>query len=230
MTERPIPFSAPMVRAILGNRKTMTRRAVKPQPDVVTMDGRGGKCESRAFVDNKKLRRIPQSPLDKGDLVLKEINCPYGKPGDRLWVRESFWECGRWEQDYGAPGSCDVAGKYWKRFGAWSFDEDLLIQIPGNVWRRIPSMFMPHRLARIFLPIVSVRVELLNGISDADLKAEGIDQVRKEWSQRGNFCEILTDRELFAVLWDSLNGEGSWAKNPWVWVVEFRRLEKGEQP
>lgn len=218
MTERPILFSAPMVRAILNGSKTMTRRAIKPQPFTV-QELSDGTWES--------------SPDGGFDVGVKKLKCPYGEPGDRLWVRESFWEAGRWEPDYGAPGSGDVSGKYWKKFGARCFDEDLLIPLPGQEWRRIPSIHMPRVASRILLEISSTRIERLKAISQQDAKSEGVDQVRGEWAHHPDFRgwgHTVTDREVFEMLWNIINGDESWDANPYVWVVEFRRVPKGEQP
>lgn len=232
MTERPILFSAPMVRGLLNGSKTMTRRVVKPQPFAV-QELSDGTWES--------------SPDGGFDVGVKRLKCPYGLPGDRLWVRESFWECGRWEPDYGEPGSGDGAGKYWKAFGAWSFDADLCTPISGNIWRRIPSIHMPRRRSRILLEVVSTRIERLCAISEVDAIAEGALSVRSEEWDRKFFpawkaaCDMAcsdgerpplgpSPKRTFLALWESINGNGSWIANPWVWVVEFRRLKEVAQP
>lgn len=187
MAERPILFSAPMVRAILNGTKTQTRRVVKPQP-VAT---RGSKKPWCSIED-----------------LLK--TCPYGQPGDRLWVRESGWErpertprmmregADTWEPYYyDADGWIDEDHADFKRWG----------------FRRRPSIHMPRWASRIDLEITAVRVERLQDISEPDAKAEGVDP------------QFLLARTGFVSLWESINGTASWDENPWVWVIEFKRVK-----
>lgn len=170
MTERPILFSAPMVRAILAGTKTQTRRVVK--------GNLGAICKGN----------IP--------LVADISRCPYGQPGDRLWCRETWGEhCSNKSIVYRAD------------FGAGEFD-------PVNRWR--PSIHMPRIASRILLEIESVRVERLNDISRGDAMAEGCPFP--------NMASGPDPRKWYSGLWDEINGAGSWAANPWVWVVEFRRV------
>lgn len=199
--ERPILMSGPMVRAILDGRKTQTRRVVKPQP---------------TFVNAEALYVIQEFP----DEPHREIDCPYGKVGDRLWVKETF--CTPFT--IGAPGQGQKI-----RFRA-SHVED------GFTYKWRPSIFMPRWASRITLEIVSVRVERLQHISEEDAIAEGVEPLRKlapqmphHWksyrlSGDGTFCEA-TAWDSYRTLWESINGNGSWAANPWVWVVEFKRVE-----
>jgi hypothetical protein len=151
MKERPILFSAPMVRAILDGRKTQTRRVIKEK----LMRGEG------AHVNN----------------------CQYGKPGDRLWVRETFCY-----HDY-------LARYLYKADG-----------VTGVKWK--PSIFMPRIASRIMLEITGIRVERLQDISEEDAIAEG-------WPKSSDW---------YRSLWESINGQGSWVLNPWVWVIEFMVL------
>lgn len=158
--ERPIMFSAPMVRAILAGRKTQTRRVV---------------------------RFLPPRP------------CPYGVPGDRLWVRETW--CADGLDDGSAP-------LYHFRADG---DHD-----PEATWR--PSIFMPRTACRIVLDVTGVRIERVQDISEADAKAEGpellpdpMQDTPRRW------------RDSYRTLWDSINGKRApWDSNPWVWVVEFK--------
>ena len=193
MKERPILFSAPMVQAILDGRKTQTRRVVKPQPTEF-VGGPGVTLQDGS--------PAPLIPLDDSvEPYGREIACPYGKPGDRLWVRET------WHDASSSLHSCAL----YRADG---------IDLHWDKWT--PSIHMPRWASRITLEITSVRVERLQEISEADAQAEG-------WTRRP---EVSTDpqvhkeaaRDWFMGLWESINGPGSWDTNPWVWVIEFRRL------
>jgi len=166
MKERPILFSGPMVRAILDGSKTQTRRVVKPQPSGVFCPAVGPYHPSRA---NRQGEAFPAPETYGASDEDEDYPCPYGQPGDRLWV------------------------------------------------------FMPRRLCRITLEIVSVRVERLDDIGEDDAKAEGAP------CELGELERLILGakaryRSGFIRLWESINGPGSWDLNPWVWVVEFRRI------
>lgn len=175
--ERPILFSGAMVRAILDGRKRQTRRVAK-EFDGLDVD--------------KVLARFP-----------RQRGCPYGEPGDRLWVRETW-----------APDQCraDVFDPEPDRL-AYAAD---FVGEPMRRWR--PSIHMPRTACRLVLEITEVRVERLNDCSEADAEAEGIAFLREV----PDVDETLTARQLYECLWDSINGARAWEKNPWVWVVEFR--------
>lgn len=192
MKERPILFSAPMVRAILDGRKTQTRRIVKFTDAGHVKEPRGHR------------RWHPDDPS-------AVLACQYGQPGERLWVREAFH------------------GYHWDKpravYRADGERQRVRTQIESyEVGRWTPSIHMPRWASRITLEIVSVRVERLQEISDADARSEGVDF--------GNITDALTgeiDRdacEAFETLWESINGSGSWEANPLVWVVEFKRVEQ----
>lgn len=197
MTERPILFSGEMVRAIIAGRKTQTRRIVKPQPDC-RVDG-----ELYWNVGGHRLRPTATNP----------IRCPYGQPGDRLWVRET------WRRAY-APGNGSTGVIYRADAPrALGMDE----YSTRHAWH--PSIHMPRLASRITLEIVSVRAEWLNDISEADAMAEGgppstpsIDRISREFGYED------FPRSWFAQLWESINGPGSWEANPLVWRIEFRRV------
>ena len=199
MKERPILFSAPMVRAILSGQKTQTRRAAKPvrHPDL------GNTYDPGALV----LEHEPQHVIDRA--------CPYGQPGDRLWVRETW-------MDLSGTGVEPITGSrsryaYRADTPAGSYGDETRKEY-GLKWR--PSIFMPRGASRILLEIVSVRVERLNDISEADLEAEGIQELIDAGVDHDG-----TPLDTYRVLWESINGANSWDKNPWVWVVEFKRIE-----
>lgn len=216
MKERPILFSAPMVRALLAGTKTQTRRVMPHQPPEI-LPGYLAKVYWPAR--DRHMTSDPESaaylqferPGDyDGMHVMRDgfgFRCPYGQPGDRLWVRETHapqadcwgsWE--RWMKGAGGPGpiihyAADIADK--------PFIEK---------WR--PSIHMPRWASRITLEVTGVRVERLQDISEEDAKAEGV-----VWEQG------QTAINVFETLWESINDPGSWEANPWVWVVEFKRVE-----
>jgi hypothetical protein len=198
MKERPILFSAPMIRAILEGRKTMTRRVVKrvtegsPYPEIwVPLPGTTNK----------------HTPP-----------CPYGQPGDRLWVRET------WAWDVQAQASLrDEDGPF-----AYAADPFAVQRRLCPRWR--PSIHMPRWASRITLEITGVRVERLQDISEQDAMAEGIRPFGDGWGHHVHDGLHYMHRaaDSFASLWESINGAGSWDTNPWVWVVEFKRIEQGK--
>lgn len=195
MTERPILFSTQMVRAILDGRKTQTRRVVKPQPTAKNF------CSTTGTLIRPQHRMTP-------DLLI-EWESPYGQPGDRLWVRESIRPILGYAKDQ--QGRFPII----YRADQNGFDDDRAAGKP------IPSIHMPRWASRILLEIVAVRVERLIDISEADATAEGIETMFL-----GDTDEMkrLGARVAFKSLWESINGHGSWAANPWVWVIEFKRV------
>jgi hypothetical protein len=210
--ERPILFSAPMVRALLGSQKTQTRRVVKPYPKWV-----------------KKFPICNPTVMSEGhqvwwwngehDWVGVCQDCPYGTPGDRLWVRER-WGINHYH--YASPipkvRPANLSDEHLVYY-ATEDDPEIVHEMP---WR--PSIHMPRWASRILLEIIDVRVERLNEISEADAKAEGAPS--GWWDDEGRFYESTqgTHRAGFAGLWEHLNGPGSWDANPWVWVIEFKRV------
>jgi len=175
MKERPILFSGGMVRVILDGSKTQTRRIAKEFNEMPNLDG--------------ILKRFPS-----------QEGCPYGTPGDRLWVRET-WAV-QHEYDAAAPSEIGASARW-----HYAATEDL-----GGLRKR-PSIFLPRRGSRILLEITDVRVQRLQEISDEDARAEGYDRSH------------AFPREWFALLWERINGPGSWDANPWVWAITFQRLE-----
>jgi hypothetical protein len=222
MTARPILFSAPMVRALLEGRKTQTRRIIKGVPSFPhhgrdIMDwGLSGihQCEDGYEGTDRWLLDV-QTEVD--DHSRREIKCPYGQPGDRLWVKETwrpFSVSEPWDLDvvYHADGERRTIKD--GEFG----DNDWLMPkaaARGNV----TPLFMPRWASRLTLEITEVRVERLNDISEADALAEGIESTTY-WRDEHppSIC--------FAVLWDAINGPGAWAANPFVWCVSFNVIRK----
>ncbi|WP_126242258.1 hypothetical protein [Burkholderia gladioli] len=220
MKERPILFSAPMVRAILDGRKAQTRRVMKPQP-VVQTGWVGG-----AYWERRPARGI--EPADQWCIRDALQFCPYGQPGDRLWVRET------WSTDFARYYPCE---RVWYaadddrrhdievRDGVRGiFSPESNLHVPFR-WR--PSIHMPRALSRITLEITDVRVERLQGISERDAIAEGICKTGSGfWSTYGQreVDGTFSPRSSFQSLWESINGLMSWESNPWVWVIEFARI------
>lgn len=217
MTERPILFSAPMVRAILNGSKTQTRRVLKPQ--IEPWGENGIRWEGRRPKQRFANGSLAATHEDRNFInIFVGSQCPYGKPGDRLWVRENF----RLTHSYNdSPPS--LAALYGNNIICYEATENH--KEFGNLFGKIrPSIHMPRALSRILLEITDIRVERLQDISESDARAEGI-RVR-------NSDLFFSDREgrqkIFALhfqrLWEEINGAESWKKNPWVWVIGFRRV------
>lgn len=213
-----------MVRALLAGTKTQTRRVVKPQP----AHPQFGKRHMLASDDEGIELFLHSATLHTA------IRSPYGKPGDRLWVRESWmpdppiddtWASTEW------AGCRDgkIAGVP-ERFQHPAFCNYAASWLHGDV-RWTPSIHMPRWASRILLDVAGLRVERLQDISEADAIAEGIE-TNAAWP--GGFyrnyalpeegdVRALPPRDSYRSLWETINGAGSWDANPWVWVVEFRR-------
>lgn len=229
--ERPILFSAPMVRAILDGSKTQTRRVVKPQP-------------KHRLVEPKVGLTIGMDPADDGGIWYDADGVGPGVPvrppwriGDRLWVRETFgfgtrpcpregWRDGlEYRADAHNLGEHDLVPLYPIRAPS---TVDIPSMMERDGWR--PSIHMPRWASRILLEVTDVRVERVQEISDKDCAAEGVEV---EYCCTGFECgcygqPIEPPRHYFAALWDSINGkrEGcSWDDDPWTWVVSFRRIK-----
>jgi len=220
MKERPILFSAPMVRAILAGTKTQTRRIVKPQPAMLN--------EGWPYAKNAKASR------PGWDTQYDPMPCPYGEPGDRLWVKETWFTPEAWDSIKPTElPILDLASGIGVQINyAADLPEDAVI-----LGRLRPSIFMRRWMSRITLEIVSVRVERLQDISAADAIAEGIEITRasqlcgityRDYSQarRDPFEDFTSPVDSYRTLWESINGPSSWAANPWLWVVEFRRVQQ----
>lgn len=202
MKERPIIFSSEMVRAILGGRKTQTRRVIKPQPP------RWVWSVYKFEEANLNLRGSKHLYPEVPDYW---VHCPYGQPGDRLWVRETF-----------SPYYFDAKSRNAYR-ADWTLECGEFV--PEPKWT--PSIFMPRWASRITLEVTGVRVQPLRGISGEDVLAEGCGKPIGTELVYGHVTEAWNKRD-FSIMWDKLNAKRgySWAKNPWVWVVEFKRVEE----
>lgn len=202
MKERPILFSAPMVRAILAGQKTQTRRMVKPiggDDGFVLQDCGSGWWPYRSDDGESAITR---------DGNETPHSCPYGQPGDRLWVREAWRHIEGGVMYDAAGGAIDA----FEPETVYRADNE---KRPGP-WK--PSIHMPRWASRITLEVTGVRVERLCDISEADATAEGTPNSLH--LSGGRFAN-----ENFCHLWETINGEGSWSANPWVWVVKFARIK-----
>jgi len=234
--ERPILMNGAMVRATLAEIKSQTRRIVKPSRawpiDFVGGSGQINDPTCWGFEDGDTALWWLLKRDD--DALSRQIPCPYGQPGDRLWVRETYYAFGRWETRFSAKKKRDE----WHfvdmtrdtdrlyQFGTESIEPCLRARDPGILptWWKRPSIFMPRDASRILLEIVSVRVERLQDISDDDAEDEGTRIWAPEVQKNGN--KFPSIRSAWQALWESINGAGSWDVNPWVWVVEFRRIKQ----
>jgi hypothetical protein len=239
--ESPILFRAPLVRALLAGTKTQTRRIVKlphsnplGQWEPTTVGGPGVR-----FSDGSP---APEQTAIWHTRTGDAVFCPYGQPGDRLWVREAFRfaasldrlspsDVGEKALDAGyntpwAPTQFEADGS---RAGAWhGFDTPPTVTTPGKLR---PGIHMPRWACRLVLEVAAVRVERLQSISQADALAEGVWTAgpAKESGilDRSPGGSVLNHVGAFRNLWEEINGAGSWEANPWVWVVEFRRAASG---
>lgn len=191
MNTKPILFSTEMVQAILAGRKTQTRRIVKIKgsiPNNETKPLSTHSCNSVYYFWGHD-----------------EVVCPYGSPGDILWVRESF--------TFNPIGKTD-----------YLYKADSLV--PKFIkWK--PSIHMPKEACRLFLKVTNVRVERLLEISEEDARKEGVKHLIPRWKDYTNekgFC--YNAFSSFKTLWIKINGIESYTSNPWVWVIEFERIEK----
>lgn len=216
--ERPILFSGEMVRAILDGRKTQTRRlngldAINQEPDRWRYTG--------YTIDTN----VHHFAAIKGADERQRIKCPYGGPGDRLWVRETHYRYGKWLKNGKTP-----TGRQKWRFKPLTEELHYFDDPPEDVrgssyrkeaWYKRPSIFMPRWASRINLEITDIRVERVQDITIPDTAREGIPW-NEETNPKPRDGRLLIP--LFAVLWDSINAKRGypWKDNPYVWVVEFK--------
>jgi len=201
-----------MVRAILEGRKTQTRRILNPQP-VRSLPHTKEIAPGLDLVHGLGWRWKDDYVAD-GHVDALSCRCPYGAAGDRLWLRETWGmrdERGFWDQPVTRAHT------------VVHYRSDA--EIDGARWR--PSIYMPRWASRITLELTSVRVERLHQISEADARAEGVEPAYSHRVYPSNeAAAVLTYCSGFHKLWDSINGKRApWASNPWLWVLEFKRIE-----
>ncbi|EGZ4104256.1 hypothetical protein NQT86_000167 [Salmonella enterica] len=218
MKERGMIFNAEMVRAILDGRKTQTRRIMAIQPEHSELglrrviDSKNGRDNGKYFWSQSDARGLKMRS--------KVFGCPYGEVGDRIWVRETY-QGPLFDYEHMESYLEDSSKFYKPEFCVYRADgkpAPEFYDADDNLhcgWR--PSIHMPRWASRITLEITGVRVERLNSITESDAEAEGVTDT--------GFGDLLVDG--YRYLWKSIYGEESWAANPWVWVIEFKRVEGG---
>jgi len=216
--ERPILFKTEMVRAILSGQKTMTRRVMKPQPELNQFNH----WEYKGIVKSV-------SPELWGNIgPLGNPDCPYGKVGDLLYVKETYVNHNRSKFLYNSlTYQSGTIFKKYKADGKLNYENDELIK-----WK--PSLFMKKEYARIWLEITDIRIEKLNDISESDAVSEGVQPNHGGFELYGqkivdmkNYCDNAKDS--FKSLWTSIydkDEDKSWEANPYVWVIEFKKIER----
>jgi hypothetical protein len=233
-------FKGPLVRAILAGTKTQTRRLMKPQP---YSNGRWDRDAQDLVCHNDYLppsallldvgrgkNAFTTSDQEEGDEGLAR-HCPYGRVGDRLWVRETWRPQPATDRGY-TPDSGDV----WVTYAADGCERLFGDAVIGDAWTmpmaaargNVPPIHMPRWASRLTLEITSVRVERLQSISEEDARAEGIAHTPFSaiGAQSGYGPSMRTTAvQAFAELWDEINGKRApWSSNPWVWAISFRKV------
>ena len=235
MIERGMIFNSEMVRAILDGRKTQTRRIVKPQPEISSKDNLSG-----VWLDK------PLNGLLLPKIQDIAIHCPFGMSGDWIWVRETWATLGNedgccvdWEDNL-CKGDERSAARIYRAsceqrpgdYGLWSIPDDAYWKPHTKdhkfegAWR--PSIHMPRWASRILLEITEVRVERLNSIHDVDAMREGIQNLTTCSHADFGIPGVVNAQHpvrAFQLLWESIYGAESWKANPWVWGIEFKRIE-----
>ncbi|HBW6460443.1 TPA: hypothetical protein MM041_000755 [Klebsiella pneumoniae] len=237
MKERGMIFNGEMVRAILDGRKTQTRRIMAPQPadDI-----------ERGIFPNPEVIGWKSSRRHKHGSTTAHF-CHYGKPGDRIWVRETWGVVSHafsgdglmidWVPDRPATAIHEMpfGNGYYSGYAIYAADGDFTwgdddgYEDGRSCWK--PSIHMPRAASRILLEITDVRVERLNAISEEDARAEGIIDGGCLNCGEPEPCGCANPEpdatDAFAYLWQSIYGQENWNADPWVWVIEFKRVEGG---
>ena len=250
MRERPILFNGDMVRAILDGRKTVTRRLVPSwQLPTETSQADGDKLRWMSVAQRDPRWGFGVFGASEAECMAQYNEdgprcCPFGNEGDRLWVRENWWQAGEWQPRYPMVDECVWHGSSRVFYSADGLPpNEPNRHLPGGapkgytaadpnvVWRHRPSIHMPRWASRILLEVTAVRVERLQDITEEQAIAEGIDldaladsQERYDMVLAGS-CAAgrATPITAFRDLWLSTGGD--WDANPWVWVIQFKRAE-----
>lgn len=248
----PILYSTPMVQSILKNLKSMTRRtrgleSVNIEPDfykwLIEYPQMDIPREAIPF-DNKYYYAFTGK---HNNSTLVVTTCPYGNVGDILWVKEMYYAYGYWKQN----GLTKTGKQKWlfvdttRQDFSYRYFENPPNRLRKNSYRELGwykrnSLFMPKAACRIFLEITDIKVERLQDISEEDARKEGVysstyigygyryaDYLKKSEPFNVNQT-VLNAYNSFQTLWQKINGKESWDKNPWVWVIEFKRINKPE--
>lgn len=245
MKARPIPMSAPNIVPIQEDRKTQTRRIIRPQPFIDPLGNFWWNCSNYGQDASGPRTQAIASPVPNSET--KRVLCPYGRPGDKLWVKEA------WRTDLSLdPLNGTEIEKAAIRAGyptGWApveyeadgarrdWIEHFNGSEPNRPGRYRHARFMPRWASRILLEITEIRIERLQEISEADAVAEGIDIVQRRMKGQSAYgiyqCKLPDGKihyddsayNLYRSLWTSINGLESWNENPYVWVIAFRRID-----
>ena len=210
MKERPILFSAPMVRAILDGRKSMTRRVVDRDLWDALDDGVPSD-QQRIETDDTPMGGVPATRF-----------CKYGQPGDRLWVQETWASFGTSDSiTPPVPRECQIRYHADNKCEWRPVPDGAKGVYPDASFRLHPSIHMPRWASRITLRITDIRGERLQDISEDDARAEGVFEPSEPVETYGP----RAGRVAFKMLWNHINGPGAWDENPWVWVISFERVK-----
>lgn len=234
--DRPILFNGAMVRAILAGQKTQTRRVVKVPP---AFDFTGGIGDDTG--DPKHWGAEDENglwwALAANDDVDRVLACPFGQPGDRLWVRETTVRV----EEHGYVGPVYAAseeGRSILAFGLAPAPDDCTEVEPHEIKLR-PAIHMPRAMCRLVLEVTDVRIERLHA-GDGEVPyesrylAEGINRIHhgdgdyyysafRDEPAPGNWADPF---DAWRELWQSTGAD--WDSNPWVWVISFKRLDGGQ--
>lgn len=218
MKERAFNAKPHEVRAILAGTKTQTRRVVRKQfgSDAIVAEVAATTPEGWQVSGHSGLWWD-----DAGACIDDAVRCPYGQPGDRLWVRETWMDLLCTGIEHYNQNKERTRYAYRADTPPGSYGDEAR---KGYGLKWCPSIHMPRSASRILLEVVSVRVERLQDISEVDARSEGAEPRQVEEDDTVLEGEW---REGYRMLWESINGPGSWDANPWVWVVEFKRVEGG---
>lgn len=249
MKERPIAFSSPMVEAILTGRKTMTRRVAS-----LTISDKATKMINHLSDTTQPTFNPLWRQQGHFESLLQAWiypHCPFGKPGDQLWVRENYFAFGSWVPDNKSKRKTSRKSYKFMEDGRLnpifrtSTHHPVSDQLPVKTrpskgrehiitWYLRLARFMPKKHARIWLEIINIRLERLQDITEQDAINEGIEVKEDPTAIVEKSYKIYGSKDWwdespiasFKSLWESLHGSGSFAENPWVWVIEFKRIEK----
>lgn len=218
MRELPILFSAPLVRAILAGTKTVTRRPCKSN----VVESQDGRPVIPRFSKSATVLKSMLPTREEQDRDLLE-RCPYGLPGDRLWVRETWGVAHDHHLDVDEPRQVEDARTGMPWAGVVYGADAIGAYASEHLRRWRPSIHMPRWASRLLLEVTNVRVERLHDITEEDAIAEGVPDVGI-----GNLrvaVEMGMARYNFAATWDAIYGDGAWKRNGFVWRIAFNRIE-----
>ncbi|RYG68897.1 hypothetical protein EON80_10780 [bacterium] len=233
MKSRPVLMTGTNVLGILALRKTKTRRILKiqPTPNPARLEfwekGLGG-VPANSFIPTSNSGKV-------GIFEPLHLQCPFGVVGDRLWIRETIWQWGRWVSNGKTKGgrpkrkfvSCGFNVRYVANHPNRPADppHDRKIVHADELWVKRPAIHMPRAACRVEVELTSIAAERLHDIREADCFAEGIViDPHHLWRPLGSKEPMrpLTPHQAFQSLWESIHGDDSWDENPWVWVLGFR--------